>query len=1185
MHWFLKLIIIPLLDALAPKVIVEVGVEVGAVTRPLLDWASEHDALLHCIDPDPNLNVEELIAEYGERLRFHRATSLEVLGELDAVDVALIDGDHNWYTVINELRALERRAVEEDRASPVVLLHDVGWPYGRRDLYYDPASISEAHRQPHARMGIHPGRSELGHGLNDHLENALLDNTPANGVMTAVEDFISESAIAWRFLSLPGLSGLAILVPQARLEQNPALTTVLAGLDTPELLRALCEAIEAARIDSELKRAAMTSRLTEAQLRQVMQRVDPEELIGLYKRVRELEDDRRELERRVQEGEEARAQMRLLTEELSKPSGERSSLSLASAQTGTGSAHTDKGHFGADTQARFKAQLIELRTELELASAQRLSLQSALTRARVQAELAEAEREAMAHRLTRLLSEHDHAQAPSHKSDTSNPASANGLSTSTSKQTGSAAPGQPDSRGEQRPEQPIAAAGLAELAAAEGEREARAIFLDQFLPVLERALPEQRERDPLALPSAVSASAPLQENGEREAGQPSVDVVVCVRDALDDLRLCLWSLTHKTDRPFRLIVVDDGSAEETREYLEELARSLPAMKLIRRDDSPHGYTLAANAGLRASSGDYVILLNSDTVVSHEWLRRIVSYGERHEHVGILGPLSNAASHQSVPELRHEGRWSTNPLPDWLTVDGAALAVQRDAPRVDARLPFLNGFCYVIKRAVLEAVGLLDEESFPDGYCEENDYSQRARDAGFELAVVDDAYVYHAKSRSFGTAGREELAKRNYQIFRSKHGPEQIDGLVAAMEADTTLELVRTTFRERTSDPAALAALLGGDERRMLSITFVLPGLAHGGSGGSHSVYQEVKGLRALGVDAHIALPRWDMDRAKAVYQDAEEIFQAFTDGQDLAVATAGADVISATHYKSVALLKAVREVRESFLPAYYVQDYEPFFTAPYIAEEAIASYTALPDMLLFAKSHWLCNVVAQRHGLPVAKVEPSIDELLFRTDERTPGAGPLRIAAMIRPRTARRQPHSTLTVLMRLLRELPPESIELVTFGCYSDELREIAPGAGAIIEHHRGLLSREQVAQALRGCDVFLDMSIYQAFGRTALEAMACGCTVVAPAVGGVWEFLEDGKNGFGVDTMDPDRVFDVLASLSRDRAILEDLKAGALRTAARYSISRAALSEYLTFERAHRLRFGDLTQTPISSPPISSA
>jgi GT2 family glycosyltransferase/glycosyltransferase involved in cell wall biosynthesis len=1091
MHWFLKLIILPLLDALEPKVIVEVGVEVGAVTRPLLDWAREHDALLHSIDPDPNLNVEELTAEYGERLRFHREKSLSVLGELPAVDVALIDGDHNWYTVINELRALERRAVEDERLPPAVLLHDIGWPYGRRDLYYDPQSIPETDRQPHARMGIVFGQSELGVGLNDHLQNAMLEGTPANGVLTAVEDFVAESRSDWRSFSIPGLSGLAILVTDALLAEHPALGDLLARLDTPELLRAQCEAIERARIRSKLSQATLSRRLAETQLKQVMRRVDPEELVGLYARIRELEDQRRELERRLEAAEEDQAQLRLLSAELERAAASTETAAEVDAEpTAEDSAHSP---ITTDAQPATDTQPVV---------------------------------------------------APTNTQPAAN-----------------------------------------ELAAAENEHKAREIFLGQFLPVAEGALPDTQGRDPLALPSPLDPSGLLRVEGERqEPHEPNVDVIVCVHDALEDLRLCLWSLTHKTGRRFRLIVVDDGSEPATGEYLDAFAARLPQVTLIHRREPPHGYTLAANAGLRASSGDYVVLLNSDTVVTPGWLARIVARGEREERVGVLGPLSNAASHQSVPALRHEGAWATNALPDWLTVDGAALAARRGTPTINAHLPFLNGFCYAIKRAVIDAIGYLDEERFPSGYCEENDYSQRARDAGFELAVVEDAYVYHAKSRSFGPAGRDELAQRNYGLFRAKHGPEQIDALVASMEADTTLAPARTAFAQHTAEAAAFAELLAPRGERKLSVVFILPGLPYGGSGGSHSVYQEVKGLRGLGVPARIALPSWDWERARAAYPDADDVFRTFADGEELAATTSDADVISATHYRSVAMLKALGEARENFLPAYYVQDYEPFFTAPYIAEEAVASYTAVPGMLLFAKSHWLCNVVAERHGLLVEKVEPSIDERLFTSGGRgsDPDSGPLRIVAMVRPRTARRQPLGTVTVLERLQRELPGR-VTLMTFGCYPDELREILSDARDTLDSHLGLLTRTEVADLLRRSEVFLDMSSYQAFGRTALEAMACGCTAVVPEIGGLCEFVEHGENALAVDTFDPDSVIETLASLVQDRDRLRRLQVSARATAARYSVARAAISEYLLFDRAHRARFGARAQAtaPARQPP----
>jgi GT2 family glycosyltransferase len=1071
MHWFLKLLIHPLLEAIRPGAIVEVGVEVGAVSGPLLRWAQANGAVVHAIDPDPTLNVDRLEAQYGEQLRFHRRKSLEVLGEIAAVDLALIDGDHNWYTVISELRALEQRALKDGHEPPVMLLHDVGWPYGRRDLYYEPQAIPEAQRQPHARQGLKPGRMELGPGLNDHLENALLEGTPGNGVLTAVEDFMAESESPWRSWSIPGLSGMSILVSEPVLAARAPLRELLESLDRPAFLRAQCEAIEQARLDAELKRANIQRRLAETQLKQVMRSPDPRETVALHRRVRELTERVAELEDDLEGRAALEEQVRVLE----------------------------------DTLARLQAdaEIAPMRDEGEL------------------------------------------PPGGGKEAEAEGGEEANGATPTVP---------QPQAR---------------------GEREAWQTLLDQYLPLVEGALPGEQERDPLSLPCPLDLRGILRGEGvEQEPGEPSVDVVVCVHDALPEVRECLWSLLAKTDRPLRLIVVNDGSGEQTSRFLRAFADRHPMVTLIQREQPPHGYTLAANRGIEASQSDYVVLLNSDTVLTPGWLGRIVACGESHAEMGILGPLSNAASHQSVPTVREGSRWAENPLPSWMTTDAMGAVVAQIAAHAAPPLPFLNGFCYTIKRGVIKSVGLLDEERFAAGYCEENDYSLRAREAGFELAVVDDAYVHHAKSRSYGAEGRTRLAQANYETFLEKHGREQVQAQVARMEADESLAPVRAAVAERIANPRATAELLSSPAGKPLSVAFLLPGLAHGGSGGSHSLYQETRALRGLGVPARIMLPRWDGERARGVYEDFEEVFETFADEQELAERTADADVISATHHKSVALLGAIRERRSDFLAAYYVQDYEPFFTAPYIAQEAVASYTALPDMLLFAKSHWLCNVVAERHGLFVAKVEPSIDRELFNADARQVRAdGPLRVVAMVRPRTARRQPLATIAVLEELL-ELHGGEVQVSTFGCYADELREIHPGAERVLERHRGLLSRSEVAELLRESDVFLDMSVYQAFGRTALEAMACGATAVVPAMGGVWEFVEPGENALAVDTLGPTGAVEALSGLLRDRELLERLQGKALATAGRYSAIRAALSEYVLFERAHGERFGKPSQ-----------
>ena len=821
----------------------------------------------------------------------------------------------------------------------------------------------------------------------------------------------------------------------------------------------------------------------------------------------------------------------------------------------------------ADTRAQAHAaqlaenlvnrELTETGSELELSSAQVTRLEAALARALAEVQVAESERAGFERQTTELTAQLErianHGAPPT-----------------------------------QTPQDAIASENrVADVyrlpravdtwpAIPDSERRGQQTFLSEYRELVSELPPREDGGDPLALPFATDLHRmviPAGGNGATDT--PSVDVVVCVHDALEDVRVCMWSLLHKASRAFHLIIVNDGSDHATTSFLDDLARRVPALTLIHRSEPPHGYTIAANLGVRASTADYLVMLNSDTVVTYGWLEGIVAYGEREEQVGILGPMSNAASHQSVPERRSGGSWATNPLPGWLTADGMALVLQKAAPRTEVRLPFLNGFCFAIKRAVIDAVGEFDEEHFASGYAEESDYAQRTREAGFELAVVDDAYVYHAKSRSYGTVGRNKVAKRAYQSLLAKHGKDEIDRLTRGMETDNTLEPIRVAVSQTIASPEATVAALAQGDGDPLSVVFVLPGLGDGGSGGSHSVYQEVHGLRRLGVPARIALHAHAWDRAVAAYSDADDVFETYEDADELALRTADANVIVATHFKSVATLAAVREQRDDFMPAYYVQDYEPMFTFADPADklEAAASYTAIDDALLFAKTHWLCNVVSRRHGVFVAKVEPSIDDELFRLPASRPDSGPVRIAAMVRPRTPRRQPYSTTAVLERVLERFAGD-VEVTTFGCRAADLAKVT-SSPELQGSHRGLLRREAVAELLGSSDLFLDMSSYQAFGRTALEAMACGATAVIPRLGGVWDFARNGENLLTVDTMDREATFEAVAGLVEERQRLTALQAGARETASRYSILRASLSEYIVLRDAYQRRLSRTTAT----------
>jgi hypothetical protein len=270
MHRFWDTIIEPVLEALQPETIVEVGSKDGANTRNLLEYCQRHGARLHVIDPLPQYDVAAWQEQYGEHLIFHKALSLDALPAIDRFDAVLLDGDHNWYTVFNELKLIEERCEASSRPLPLVMLHDVGWPYGRRDGYYNPDTIPDEYRKPFEQKGMLPGSTELieNAGFNWDSANALSENDPRNGILTAVEDFLEETEQAIELIQLPGLHGFGILVPSQLKEQNTKLTRFLDVLKLSPTVVRYVELIEEARLGVVIDRQESRARL-ETQLEEV----------------------------------------------------------------------------------------------------------------------------------------------------------------------------------------------------------------------------------------------------------------------------------------------------------------------------------------------------------------------------------------------------------------------------------------------------------------------------------------------------------------------------------------------------------------------------------------------------------------------------------------------------------------------------------------------------------------------------------------------------------------------------------------------------------------------------------------------------------------------------------------------------------------------------------------------------
>lgn len=284
---------------------------------------------------------------------------------------------------------------------------------------------------------------------------------------------------------------------------------------------------------------------------------------------------------------------------------------------------------------------------------------------------------------------------------------------------------------------------------------------------------------------------------------PFTQIVVPIFNAGPDVDELIRSLLQHTASPFELILADDGSEEFTRQRLDRWAQVDPRIRVL-GDRTNRGYTRNINQALQATVADYVVLLNSDTIVTRDWLGGLYDALFESADVAGAGPVSNAASWQSVPLAKTAGGWAVNPLPADTSVDEMAALVAAASDSALPEVPLLNGFCTLFRRDALEAVGWFDDSVFPDGYGEENDLSLRLRHAGYSLRVADHVYVYHKKSRSFGAERRRELSRAAGEKLRAKHPEIFIERLEDSMRGNVPLNALRARMVDllRTERPGA-----------------------------------------------------------------------------------------------------------------------------------------------------------------------------------------------------------------------------------------------------------------------------------------------------------------------------------------------------------------------------------------------
>ncbi|SIN68756.1 Glycosyltransferase, GT2 family [Singulisphaera sp. GP187] len=241
-----------------------------------------------------------------------------------------------------------------------------------------------------------------------------------------------------------------------------------------------------------------------------------------------------------------------------------------------------------------------------------------------------------------------------------------------------------------------------------------------------------------------------------------ISVIIPCFDQLAFTSQCIASLARHTRPPWELIVVDNGSTDGTACYLAGIRDVAPFPVTILTNAENRGFPAGCNQGIAAARGECVVLLNNDVVVTDGWLDQLVALTCVDPAIGMVGPMSN---YTTPPQIILD-----TPYADLDQMDQFAVLWRQEHRGQWMFAEKLSGFCLLIQRRVLEAIGSLDER-FGLGLFDDDDLALRAQRAGFKLAVAVDLFVHHHGSRTFAGAGidAESLLATNRLRFEQKWG--------------------------------------------------------------------------------------------------------------------------------------------------------------------------------------------------------------------------------------------------------------------------------------------------------------------------------------------------------------------------------------------------------------------------------
>ena len=648
---------------------------------------------------------------------------------------------------------------------------------------------------------------------------------------------------------------------------------------------------------------------------------------------------------------------------------------------------------------------------------------------------------------------------------------------------------------------------------------------------------------------------------------PQCDIVLPVYNGLTYVRRCVNALLAYTPAELcHVYIMDDAGDAMTAAYLQDIADTHTHITLIRNSENL-GFVKNCNKGMALGAAPYVLLLNSDVIVTPHWLQGLLEAAATDDTIGAVNPLTNYAANINLP------------IAPGLRFFDMHQFVQTHIPREPFDIVTSVGFCLLLRRNALDALGIFDE-IFGMGYCEESDLAMRLTTNGWRTVTAPWVYVYHKGGGTF--TGRDARYLKNRTIFDRRWKKEYLQQWRAFKKADpfaylrtafacqshfAPLPAMRGTYRKmrhswqqrnlRSCIAAAVRGALALPQAKRavandtyisrlkppserLRVTYILPTLDV--AGGVLSVVQLVNEMILLGIDARIAalyeepqIREWPLHSEPMLYANKHELLANLPQ----------TDILVATHWMTAPWVAALEKQGRTQKTAYFLQDYEAWFYPEKDSkrDNVAASYGLIAEKIV--KSDWLAGMLAE-DGYATHKIRLGMNLDIFYP-RNTASRKHKTIMAMARPRTPNRGYGDIIEALRQVVQARPDTRIVLFGDDIPASAIPFKAEVTGVITDQNR-------LAALYSEADIYLDGSVFQGFGRPALEAMACHTACVVTNVGGVNEYAKHGENCLTVPPRAPDMFAMALLTLLDDDGLRAKLAAGGMSTARDYCHRREA-------------------------------